>query len=684
MPGDTEKTVEESSAAQPSRRPSPPSGIASWYTDGVSDGLGDRLLMFDNTEAESLELLRFRPELAAADGFERALRASVRRLAAFRHPAFSPARAVERLEDDRLALVSTHAAGKRLSEIFERPVPQRGMHPGFALWLVGQLAPALAALHAQGVDVAHGVLTSDRIVLAEGGKFVIVEYVLGAAMDRLRLSADRLWHDLGIVTAPSVAGPPRLDAPGDIAQLALIALSIVIGRRVTTAEYPDQLNLLLDEFTETAARRAPTIAPDLRQWLERALGGRGGRFGSALEAADALRAAEIRSGAPPFDLSQPAEFPSTKPRGLPMPQDRIEPVPVPPPLPAALAAPPVPEPLHDAPGVPDRGVDLESFAFLDVLDAEIAPTPDATRDAYTAQRLDGSAAHNVDIWIDDPPTPESWLANDAGVEEDSASSDVAFVGPPRQLTTLRFAAAGWLALAIVEAAVLVWLVSAPVAPIRTSVPVTIESAAAAGPVLVDGRQIGVSPLQLTIDESVHVIRLPSPPRPALADTPRTTSPLDMPPVHDTTPADAAIGIAAVRQRSGGVRVSSPIDLQVLLDERLLGSSADGPVFARAGRRELDLVNDRLGFRAKLTVAIEAGRIVTLAVKPPDGQVSVNALPWAQVWIDGTPVGETPLANLRVPLGDHTITFRHPQLGERTHTTTVRADAPTRVSVSFSQ
>ena len=49
-------------------------GLASWYTAGRSDGFGDRLLMFDNTGAASLELLRFRPELAADAGFEDLLR----------------------------------------------------------------------------------------------------------------------------------------------------------------------------------------------------------------------------------------------------------------------------------------------------------------------------------------------------------------------------------------------------------------------------------------------------------------------------------------------------------------------------------------------------------------------------------------------------------------------------------
>lgn len=61
---------------------------------------------------------------------------------------------------------------------------------------------------------------------------------------------------------------------------------------------------------------------------------------------------------------------------------------------------------------------------------------------------------------------------------------------------------------------------------------------------------------------------------------------------------------------------------------------------------------------------------------------MNAQPWADVWIDGRQYGETPLANLNIPIGDHEVVFRHPELGERRVTVTVRADQPTRVSASF--
>src|SRR5690242_17327022 len=104
------------------RTKSSDSAVASWYTQGQSDGFGDRLLMFDNTGAPTFELLRFRSELAEVPGFERALRSRVDELAQFQHPAFTRVRAVERLDGgEGLALVSTHTPGKRMSEMFQGP-----------------------------------------------------------------------------------------------------------------------------------------------------------------------------------------------------------------------------------------------------------------------------------------------------------------------------------------------------------------------------------------------------------------------------------------------------------------------------------------------------------------------------------------------------------------------------------
>ena len=73
------------------------------------------------------------------------------------------------------------------------------------------------------------------------------------------------------------------------------------------------------------------------------------------------------------------------------------------------------------------------------------------------------------------------------------------------------------------------------------------------------------------------------------------------------------------------------------------------------------------------------RSVTL---DPRGTVNLNASPWAEVWIDGRKVGDTPIANLQLPLGIREVIFRHPQFGERRVTVTVKGDAPAAVSVDM--
>src|SRR5688572_18231169 len=115
-------------------------GVASWYTPGLADGFGDRLLMFDNTEIDSLELLRFYPSLSAIAGFEEALHERVRQVGRIPDHAFPLIVAVERLEGDgTLALVSTHIPGKRLSVFFDRPGTPRGLSLSFVTGIVSLL-----------------------------------------------------------------------------------------------------------------------------------------------------------------------------------------------------------------------------------------------------------------------------------------------------------------------------------------------------------------------------------------------------------------------------------------------------------------------------------------------------------------------------------------------------------------
>ncbi len=98
----------------------------------------------------------------------------------------------------------------------------------------------------------------------------------------------------------------------------------------------------------------------------------------------------------------------------------------------------------------------------------------------------------------------------------------------------------------------------------------------------------------------------------------------------------------------------------------------------AGHHDLVLKNTTLGFETKASVDIQAGKTLTTPIVVPNGSLSVNALPWATVLLDGKEIGTTPIANLDVPLGSHELVFRHPQLGERKQTVVVTARAPVRV------
>jgi hypothetical protein len=134
--------------------------------------------------------------------------------------------------------------------------------------------------------------------------------------------------------------------------------------------------------------------------------------------------------------------------------------------------------------------------------------------------------------------------------------------------------------------------------------------------------------------------------------------------------------------SGWVSVKAPFKLEIREGGQLLGSSDSDRIMMAAGRHELELLNGVLGYRATRVVQVAPGKVAAIAVDLPQGVVSLNASPWAEVWIDGQRVGDTPIGNLSVPIGPHEIVFKHPQLGEKKQAVSVTLGAPIRVSVDM--
>jgi hypothetical protein len=211
----------------------------------------------------------------------------------------------------------------------------------------------------------------------------------------------------------------------------------------------------------------------------------------------------------------------------------------------------------------------------------------------------------------------------------------------------------------------------------------ISSAPSGAQVLVDGVARGTTPLVLEgLDTGQHAVSLTR----GGATVNRT---VDVS-AGATASVFASLGASApgaapapVSGSVGGfLSLRAPIELQVFESGRLLGTTSADRLMLPTGTHQLELANAALGFRTAVTVNVEAGKESAVAIPLPNGSVSINAAPWAEVTIDGQPVGTTPLANVAVPIGGHEIVWRHPQLGERRQTITVTPQAPVRVGVSF--
>ena len=135
---------------------------------------------------------------------------------------------------------------------------------------------------------------------------------------------------------------------------------------------------------------------------------------------------------------------------------------------------------------------------------------------------------------------------------------------------------------------------------------------------------------------------------------------------------------------GWVAIRAPFEMKIFKDGSLLGTTLSDRTMVPAGAHAFDLVSDAMQFKTRVSVNVSPGRTETVTVKVPSGSLSINALPWAEVWIDGRSVGTTPLGNLSVPIGPHEVVWRHPQLGERKNEVVVTTDAPVRIGVDFAQ
>ena len=200
-----------------------------------------------------------------------------------------------------------------------------------------------------------------------------------------------------------------------------------------------------------------------------------------------------------------------------------------------------------------------------------------------------------------------------------------------------------------------------------SIAVTTQPAGAH--VLLDGKAVGDSPLTLAdVAAGKHSLTLVT-----TAGSVKKTVRVE---VGKTASLDVPI-------YSGWIAVFSPVPLDIAENGRAIGSTEQGRLMLSPGLHQLTLSNREFGYKGVQIVDIEPGEERSISVQPT-GELNVNAVPWAEIWMNDKKVGETPVAGLQVPLGTHEIVFKNPRFPERRVTVTVSANAPVAASVDFSK
>jgi PEGA domain len=741
------------------------------------DGLGERRHITDPSGKDTIELLCLRGELAAVPSFEFALRERVSRLTTFRHPQFARVRSVERLadSDSTLAIASERIAGVRLSDLLTSSEQRRlGLDITASLHLIRQLVPAIVAFHEGTREIAHGAIGPERLIVTPDGQLVITEYVLGAALEQLRYTRERYWTELR-VAMPSSAGLPRFDQRGDVTQIGVVALSMILGRAMRLDEYPARIADVVASTWAVSPRGGLEPLPQgLRGWLGRALQlDARANFTSAQEArteldkvmvegdylasADSVTAflARYRGEAvatasfvpAPAPLPQYAPMPTkanppavTPPRGTQIPSLQSSPAFAPsasqstPPRATAVASQTTP-PRGTATTHVSAAPELEITSLADSVSTRTPPRglPRTSSTSTTTTSASRSVAPAPAV-----SAPKAAITVLEDHEEET----------PRWRTPAMLAGAVVLVVAIGAFFGLKYFFSAPGSPAVKTGTLVITTNPTGAQAIVDGQDRGVTPLRIDLAAGAHKIELksaggmrmvpvtiaegtqvsqyielplpesgvgqlmvrtePAGAKVTVDGVARGTSPTT---VSDLTTGEHAVvlesDLGSVKQSvmiesgataqlvvpmtapngapvSAWLAVTSPIELQVFENDRLLGSSRSDRIMIAAGRHQVELANEELGYRATRTFDVAAGKVAPVSVDIPNGTIGLNAAPWAEVWIDGARVGETPIGNLPIAIGRHEVIFRHPDLGERRQSVTVTLKEVARLSADFNR
>jgi PEGA domain-containing protein len=738
------------------------------------DGFGQRRNAL-SVAHEPLEVLAFREDLTSVWSFEFALRDRVAKLASFQSEHFARVRAVERLGKGgaTLALLSDQVPGLRLSEILSQSESRLlPIETNVALCLIRQLTSAVAVLHKKAADLWHGAIAPERIVVTSNARLVLVEQVLGAAIEQLHYPYEQYWKELRVAMPRSGTGP-QFDRRTDVTQVGAVALALLIGRPIGVDEYPTRLADMVNGTwaLATNGNMEPLPIP-LREWLSRSLQlDPRNPFASAIEAwaeldrvlhySDPLgEVAALEAFLKRYHASLSADpIKAAAPAPAPM-ASRLAPVARPMPSPVAPAAPVSAAPATTviAAAMPPASAPAPAPFMTSAFASAPMPSPAPLVSQPPAAQMQAA----VDAPFVTPPRvaastksdpPFAAASSPPEQEEEQGPFDSPLEEVESDMNTSTGMPRGRL---IAAAVVLIALTSGGTLAARkflmstdavaTTGTLTVQTNPAGASVVIDGKQRGVTPLNLALEPGKHVLELvtegdvrsmpititPGSQMSQFIELPHAPSALGELQIR-TEPAGAQVSVdgraigkspltaegltpgqhtvvlenelGAVTQRvtieagttaslvvpltapkgapvSGWIAVNGPVDVQLYENQRLLGSSQTDRIMVPVGRHDLEIVNETLGYRGTKVVNVSPGQVSTVKLDMPKAAVALNAVPWAEAWVDGERIGETPIGSVSLSIGPHEVVFRHPELGEKRVVTTVTLGTPAKVTVDM--
>jgi serine/threonine protein kinase len=672
-------------------------------------------------------------------------------LSSFQSEHFGRVRGVERVgKAGALAVISDHVPGIRLSEVLEfaetRLLP---IETDAALCLIRQLVHSVATLHQKVPDLCHGAIGPERLIVTPLARLVIVEHVLGAALEQLHCSHEQYWKKLR-VPLPKTGSGPHFDRRSDITQVGMVALALIIGRPIGEDEYPARVSEMAGgTWTLSATGGIEPLPAALRDWLLRAIQlDPRNPFPSALEAwaeldrvlhySDPLaEVAALKSFLTRYHARVAADVIK-----VPAPLGPVAHVVTRPPAVAPTTSPATPTLVVPAtPGlhvavVPPRYVGSSSGSH-----ATASSGPHAV--ASKPSRVDPPARPDPSVA---PAVMPASTDHQAPIENRPEEAE-SVMEKSTQSQRGRLIAAAIVLIALTSGGTLAarhFLM--PTVTTESMGTLAVQTNPAGATVVIDGQQRGATPLSIALEPGRHVLELVTEgdvrslpvtitaggqvsqffelPRAAsalgelqirtepagaqvtvdgrvLGKSPLTAEGLtpgphtvvlenELGPVTQRVTIEAGaraslvVPMAATRGApvSGWISVNAPVDVQLYENQRLIGSSQTDRIMVSVGRHDLEIVNEALGYRASRTVNVAPGQVAGIKLELPKAPVALNAVPWAEVWVDGERVGETPIGSVSVSIGPHEVVFRHPELGERRVVTTVTLAGPTKVSVDM--